>query len=50
MRFGLAGTGYWARITHAPALSSASGVEFTAVWGRNPQAAAGLAAEYRATP
>ena len=49
MRFGLAGTGYWAQITHAPALSSTAGVEFTAVWGRNPQAAAGLAAEYRAT-
>jgi predicted dehydrogenase len=50
MRFGLAGTGYWARIAHAPALSSTEGVEFTAVWGRNPQAAADLAAEYRATP
>ena len=50
MRFGLAGTGYWARITYAPALSSTSGVEFAAVWGRNPQAAASLAAEYRATP
>jgi predicted dehydrogenase len=50
MRFGLAGTGYWARIAHAPALSSTAGVEFTAVWGRNPQAAADLAAEYRATP
>ena len=46
MRFGLAGTGHWARITHAPALSSAAGIEFAAVWGRNPQAAA----EYRATP
>jgi predicted dehydrogenase len=50
MRFGLAGTGYWARIAHAPALSSTSGVEFTAVWGRNPRAAADLAAEYRVTP
>jgi predicted dehydrogenase len=50
MRFGLVGTGYWARITYAPALSSTSGVEFAAVWGRNPQATAGLAAEYRATP
>jgi predicted dehydrogenase len=50
LRFGLAGTGYWARVTHAPALSSTAGVELTAVWGRNPQAAAGLAAEYRATP
>ena len=50
MRFGLAGTGYWARITHAPALSSTAGIEFAAVWGRNPQAAADLAAEYRAIP
>ena len=50
LRFGLVGTGYWARITHAPALASTEGVEFTAVWGRDPQAAAGLAAEYQATP
>jgi predicted dehydrogenase len=50
MRFGLVGTGYWARVTHAPALAAAEGVEFTAVWGRNPRAAAELAAEYRATP
>ena len=50
MRFGLVGTGYWARITHAPALSSTADVEFTAVWGRNPQAAADLAAEYQAAP
>ena len=50
MRFGLAGTGYWARIAHAPALSSTAGVEFTAVWGRNPQAAGDLAAECRVTP
>lgn len=50
LRFGLAGTGYWAQITHAPALSSTAGVEFTAVWGRNPRAAADLAAEYQATP
>ena len=50
MRFGLAGTGHWARITHAPALSSAAGIEFAAIWGRNPQATADLAAEYRATP
>src|SRR5215831_9808334 len=48
MKFGLVGTGYWARVTHAPALSSTAGVELAAVWGRNPQAAADLAAEYRA--
>ena len=49
MRFGLVGTGYWARVTHAPALARAEGAEFTAVWGRDPQAAADLAAEYQAT-
>jgi len=46
MRVGLVGTGYWARITHAPALSAAAGIEFAAVWGRDPAAAAGLAATY----
>jgi predicted dehydrogenase len=48
MRFGLAGTGYWARTAHAPALAAADGVEFAAVWGRNPEAAADLAAGYGA--
>ena len=46
----MAGTGYWAQITHAPALAATEGVELAAVWGRNPQAAADLAAEYHATP
>jgi len=50
MRFGLVGTGYWARVTHAPALARTEGTELTAVWGRDRQAAAALAAEYRATP
>jgi predicted dehydrogenase len=49
LRFGLVGTGYWARITHAPALASTDGVEFAAVWGRSAQAAADLAASYHAT-
>jgi predicted dehydrogenase len=48
LRFGLAGTGYWAQVTHAPALASTEGVELTAVWGRNRQAASDLAAEYQA--
>jgi predicted dehydrogenase len=47
LRFGLVGTGHWARITHAPALASTDGIEFAAVWGRNKEAAADLAAEYR---
>ena len=39
LRFGLVGTGYWARTAHAPALASAEGVELAGVWGRNRQAA-----------
>ena len=48
LRFGLVGTGYWARVTHAPALASADGIELTAVWGRDFQKAASLAADYGA--
>ena len=50
LRFGLVGTGHWARITHAPALASTDGIEFAAVWGRNAGAARALAAEHNATP
>jgi predicted dehydrogenase len=49
LRFGLAGTGYWARVTHAPALASAPGIALTAVWGRDRAAAQALAAEHGAT-
>jgi predicted dehydrogenase len=49
LRFALVGTGYWARIAHAPALASADGVELAAVWGRNQEAAAALAAAHQAT-
>ena len=45
----MVGTGYWARVTHAPALASTDGIEFTAVWGRDPAAAADLAAAHGAT-
>jgi predicted dehydrogenase len=48
LRFGLVGTGHWARVTHAPALASTEGIEFAAVWGRNPEAAAALAARHGA--
>jgi predicted dehydrogenase len=48
MRFGLVGTGHWARIAHAPALASTPGVSLAAVWGRNPDAARSLAAEHGA--
>jgi len=50
MRFGLVGTGYWAKTTHAPALASTTGAELAAVWGRDPVAAAALAASYDARP
>src|SRR5215472_4146863 len=40
LKFGLIGTGYWARITHAPALASTDGIE---------KAAADLAAAYGVT-
>jgi predicted dehydrogenase len=49
LRFGLVGTGYWARVAHAPALGSADGIEFAAVWGRDFQAATALADGYGAT-
>jgi predicted dehydrogenase len=48
LRFGLAGTGYWARVAHAPALSSTPGIQLAAVWGRNPDASAAIAAEHGA--
>ena len=49
LRCGLVGTGHWAQITHAPALASTEGIEFAAVWGRNPGAARDLAAAHGAT-
>jgi predicted dehydrogenase len=48
MRFGLVGTGHWARIAHAPALASTPGVSLAAVWGRNAGATRSLAAEHDA--
>lgn len=49
LRFGLVGTGYWAQIVHGPALASTPGIEFTAVWGRNPLAAGAIADSLGAT-
>lgn len=48
MRFGLVGTGHWARIVHAPALASTDGIELTAVWGRDQAAAQALAGRHGA--
>lgn len=49
MRFGLVGTGHWARITHAPALATTAGLTLASVGGRDPVAARALAAGHGAT-
>jgi predicted dehydrogenase len=43
MRIGLLGTGPWAQMAHAPALSGHDELEFAGVWGRRPEAAKELA-------
>ncbi len=48
VRFGLVGTGFWAKVTHAPGIVASSDATLTAVWGRDPVATAGLATEYGA--
>ena len=48
MRFGLCGTGPWAREAHAPGLAAHGDVEFAGVWGRNADKAAALAEQYGA--
>jgi predicted dehydrogenase len=50
VRIGLLGTGPWARIAYAPALSAHTGVEFTGVWGRRQEAARELAASFGTEP
>lgn len=47
MRFGLVGTGYWARQTHAKALAAHPGAELAGVWGRSFDRATDLAAAYK---
>ena len=49
LKFGLVGTGHWARFAHARALASVPDITFAAVWGRNVEAAAGLAADFGIT-
>ena len=50
IRFGLVGTGHWARITHAPALATTEGIEFTAIWGRNQRSVNQIASKYGSSP
>ena len=48
MRFGLAGTGYWAQVAHARALAATDGADLVAVWGRNSERTAALAGRHDA--
>ncbi|WP_116951512.1 Gfo/Idh/MocA family protein [Jiangella endophytica] len=50
MRFGLVGTGHWARVAHAPALAATEDVTFAGVWGRDPARTAALADEFGVRP
>ena len=50
LRFGLVGTGPWARMTHGPGLAAAEGVDLVGVWGRDPEKAADLARTLGVTP
>ena len=46
MRFGVLGTGFWARVVHATALASHPDAELVGVWGRDLAKAKALGAEF----
>ena len=48
VRFGLVGTGYWAREVHARGVMGHPQATLVAVWGRDPDKASSLAAEHDA--
>lgn len=50
MRFGLIGTGHWARVAHATAIVAHPDTELAGVWGRDPAKAAAVAQEFGARP
>lgn len=45
MKFGLVGTGYWARVTHGAVLAREPRIDLAGMWGRDAAKAAALAAE-----
>lgn len=49
VRFGLVGTGYWARETDATAIAAHPDAELVGVWGRDPVKARSLAQDFGAT-
>jgi predicted dehydrogenase len=48
MRFGVVGTGFWAREIHARSLAQHDDAELVGVWGRDPAKAEALGAEFEA--
>ena len=50
MRFGLVGTGPWAKLTQGPGLKAAEDVELVGVWGRDDSKAQALATDLGVTP
>jgi predicted dehydrogenase len=46
IRFGLCGTGHWAREIHAAAIAAHPDAQLAGVWGRSPERAASLADAY----
>jgi predicted dehydrogenase len=50
LRFGLLGTGYWAKEVHAAGLARHPDATFVGVWGRDTGRAAALATRYGARP
>jgi predicted dehydrogenase len=49
LRFGVAGTAYWAREIHLPGLLAADGARVCGVWGRTPATVATIAAAHGVT-
>lgn len=50
VRFGLVGTGYWARTVHGAGLAAHPGVDLAGVWGRDPGRTAEAATELATAP
>jgi predicted dehydrogenase len=50
MRFGVIGTGYWAKEVHAAGIASHPDAQLVGVWGRDPAKAGIVAAAYDAQP
>ena len=50
VRFGVAGTGYWASEVHLPGLLRTEGAEVVGLWGRTPAHVAAIAAKHGVHP